>query len=134
MSLRDLELFLVEWVLIFEMNLVFIVPGQPQVILVHADGILVLKRDVKVPFSEFFWNLQVASLDNFVSGEFRRGSFWDIAFDGGSDVGCGLIREWIHFVFFDLHDAHDVVPLDGDLVRSTVLDENFAVLVFVNAD
>ncbi len=29
--------------------------------------------------------------------------------------------EWIKLVVFNLHNAHDVVPLDGDLVQSTVL-------------
>ena len=134
MSLRDLELFSVDRVLIFEMDSMLIVPGQPQVIFVHADGILVLEKDVNVPFSEFLWNLQVASLDDFVSGELSPGSVRDIAFDGCADVGRGLVREWIHFIFFDFHDAHDVVPLDGDLVRGTVFDDDLAVLVVVDTD
>jgi hypothetical protein len=44
MSLRDLELFSVDQVFIFEMNPVSVIPGQPQVILVHDDGILVLEN------------------------------------------------------------------------------------------
>ncbi len=134
MSLRNFELFSVYRIFIFEMDLVFVVPGQPQVVLVHADGILVLEKDVNVPLSEFLWNLQVAMSGNSVCGESSPGSVQDIALDSGTDVSPGLVSEWIHFVFFYFHNAHDVIPLDGDLVWSTVLDDDFAVLVIVNAD
>jgi hypothetical protein len=50
------------------MDLVFVVPGQSQVIFVQADGILVFEQDVDVLLSEFIRNLQVASSCSFVSG------------------------------------------------------------------
>jgi hypothetical protein len=56
MSLRDFELFSVDRVLIFEMDSMLVIPGQPQVVFVHADGILVLEKDVQVPILEFLWN------------------------------------------------------------------------------
>ncbi len=66
--------------------------------------------------------------------ELISGSAGNVALDGGADIGRGLIREWIHFIFLDLDDAHDVIALDSDFVGSTILDDDFAVLVAVNAD
>ncbi len=62
MSLRDLELLPVDWILHFEVDFVFEVLGQPKVILVNAKGILVFAQDIKVPFLEFLQDLEVASL------------------------------------------------------------------------
>jgi hypothetical protein len=111
----------------------FVVPGQPQVKSV-ADGILVLKEDVQATVFEFFRNLQIALLENVISGKFSPGSIRDVALDAGADVGRGLVREWVHFIFSKFHETHYVIPLDSDLVRGTVLDDNLAVLVAVNAD
>jgi hypothetical protein len=69
-----------------------------------------------------------------VSGELGPGSVQDVSLDGRTDVCCAIICEGIKLVFFNLHDAHDVVSLDGDLLRSTVLNDDLAVLVPVDAD
>ncbi len=134
LSLRDFELFPVDRIFIFEMDSMLVVPGQPQVILDHADGILVLKKDVQVPVLEFLQDWQIALFGNVVLGKPSPGSVWNVAFDGSTDVGSSLICEWVHFVLFDLHNDHDVIPLNGDFIRGTVLDDNLAVLVAVDAD
>jgi hypothetical protein len=131
MSLGNFELFSVDRVFIFEVDPMLVVSGQSQVIFVYADGILVLEKDVQVFVLEFFWNLKVALLGNVISSKFILGSAGNIAFDGGADIGRGLICEWIHLVLLDLDDAHDVIPLDGDFVWGTVLDEDLAILVAV---
>jgi hypothetical protein len=56
-GLRYLELLQVHWVLIFEMNFVFVVPGQPQDIFVQTDGFLMFEQEVNVLLSEFIWYL-----------------------------------------------------------------------------
>ncbi len=54
---RYFKLLLVYWILIFQMNFVFLVPGQPQVIFVQADGILMFEQDVDVFFLVFVRDL-----------------------------------------------------------------------------
>ncbi len=127
-------MFLVDLVFIFEVDPMLVVSGQSQVIFVYADGILVLEKDVQVSVLEFFRDFEVASFGNVVSSKFIPGSAWNIAFDGGADIGRGLIHEWIHLVLLDLDDALDVIPLDGDFVWGTLLDDDHAILVAVNAD
>jgi len=49
----------------------------------------------------------------------------------------GFLREcmWrLELVILDLHESHDVIPLDGDLVWCAVFDDDLAVVVFVDAD
>jgi hypothetical protein len=93
MGLRDFQLFTIYWVFVFEMKIMPVVPGQPQVVFVQADGILVLEQDVDVPFAKFFRNLQVAMSCNFISGQFGLGSVRYVAFDGCTDFAGGVIRE-----------------------------------------
>jgi hypothetical protein len=62
------------------------------------------------------------------------GSAWNIAFDGGADVGCSVVHEGVHFVLLHLNDAHDVIPLDGDVIGSAVCNDDLAILVAVTAD
>jgi hypothetical protein len=62
------------------------------------------------------------------------GSVGNVAFDGRTDLGGCDIGEWVELVVLDLHDTHNVISPDGDLVRSAVFDDDLAVLVFVNAD
>jgi hypothetical protein len=56
-GLGYVELFPVYWILVFEMNFMFVVLGQVQVIFVQANGFLMLEQDVDVLLSEFVWNL-----------------------------------------------------------------------------
>ncbi len=74
------------------------------------------------------------ALSLFLPGKVDLGSAGNVAFDRGTDVGRCLVCEGVHLVFLDFDDPHDVVPFDGDLIWSTVLDHNFAVLVLVDAD
>ncbi len=111
-----------------------VVFGKSQIVLVHADGILVLEKDVQVSVLEFFWNLEVASLGDVVSSEFHPGSAGDIAFNRSADVSHSLIHEGVYLVLLDLNDADEVIPFDGDFVGSAVLDDDLAILVTVDAD
>jgi hypothetical protein len=54
MGLQYLELFPVDGILRFEMDLVLEVLSQDQVILVDAQGILVLTQNYQRSFVEFF--------------------------------------------------------------------------------
>jgi hypothetical protein len=56
-SLRNFELLPVGWILIFEMDPVLVILGQPQVIFVQANGILMLEKDVQVSLLVFLRNL-----------------------------------------------------------------------------
>jgi hypothetical protein len=60
-SLRDLELLSVYGVIIFQMNFVFIIPGQSQVIFVQADGFLVFIYEVQIFVFEFIRYLETAT-------------------------------------------------------------------------
>ncbi len=60
-SLRNFELFLVDRILIFGVNPVLVVLGQPQVVFVQADSILVLEKLVQELLLELLWYLEVAS-------------------------------------------------------------------------
>jgi hypothetical protein len=133
-SLRNFELFSVDQAFVFEVDPMFVVSGQSQVIFSHADGILVLEKEVQVLVLEFFWDLEVAPFGNVVSSKFIPGSAGNVAFDGSADISRSLVREWIHLILLDLNDAHDVIPLDGDFVWATVLDDDLAILVAVDAD
>ncbi len=93
-----------------------------------------LEKDVLVSIFEFFRNLEVTSPGNVVPGELHLGSAGNIAFDRGANVGRGFVHEGVHLVLLDLDGGHDVVPLDGDFIGSTVFDDDFAVLITVNAD
>jgi hypothetical protein len=109
MGLRNFELFPIYWILIFEMNLVLIVPGQPQIVFVQADCLLVLEQDVDVPFSEFVRNLQVAMSCDLVSRQLGPRSVWNIALDGRTDLSGGVICEGVELVILNFYDAHNVV-------------------------
>jgi hypothetical protein len=56
-SLRYLELLLVDWIICFEVDSVMVVFGKPKAILVNSDGILVLKKDINVCVLEFWGHL-----------------------------------------------------------------------------
>jgi hypothetical protein len=56
-GLRYFELFSIDRILVLEVDFVFVVPGQPEIVLVQADGILVLEQDIDVPLSIFVQNL-----------------------------------------------------------------------------
>ncbi len=104
-----LELFSVHRVVIFQMDSMFVDSRQPQVVLVNADSLLMFEKNVKIFCLEFLWNLEIAMPGNVVSGKLNPGSAWDIAFYGGAHVSCSVV----HF-----NDAHDVIPLNGDVIGS----------------
>ncbi len=112
----------------------FVVPGQSQVIFVHADGLMMFEKEVQILCLEFVRNLEIATPGNVVSGQLNPGSAWNVAFDNGADIGRGIVREGIHFVLLHLNDAHDVVLLDGDIIGSAVFNNDLAILVVVNGD
>jgi hypothetical protein len=57
---RDFELFLVERILRFEVYFMLEIFGEPQVIFVNAESVLVFAQNVQVMLMEFLWNLKVA--------------------------------------------------------------------------
>ena len=59
---------------------------------------------------------------------------WDFVLDDGADSGGSFVRERIEFVLLHFNDAHNVVSLNGDVIGSTVLDDDLAILVAVNGD
>jgi len=66
MSLRYLELFLVDWLIVFEVNPVFVISGQSKVVFVQADGLLMFEQYIDVSLSEFVRYLQVTLSGNLV--------------------------------------------------------------------
>jgi hypothetical protein len=116
------------------MDSMFVVSRQPQVVLVNADSLLMFKKNVQILCLEFLWNLEIAMPGNVVSGKLNPGSSWDIAFYGGAHVGCSVVREGAHLVLVYFNDAHDVIPLDGDIIGSAVFNDDLAILVAVNYD
>ena len=60
-SLRNFELLPIDGILIFQVDFVFVISGQPQVILVDADGLLVFVEEVQISCLEFIWYLEMAS-------------------------------------------------------------------------
>ncbi len=86
LSLRDFELLSVDWILCFEVNFVFEVLGQTQVIIVNAQGILMLAQNVQISVLELIQNLQVAWSLDLISGKSLPLHFWkafvDILADG----------------------------------------------------
>ncbi len=83
---------------------------------------------------EFIRDLEMATSGDVSPGQLSPGSVGDIALDDGADSGSSLIHERIEFVLLHFNDAHNVVPLNGDVIWSTVLDDDLAVLVAVNGD
>jgi hypothetical protein len=133
-GLRYFELFLLYWILIFEMYFMSIVLSLSQVILVQADGLLVLEQDVDVSFSELVWNLQVEMSCDLISGQLGSGSVRNIAFDGCLDFSGGVVHEGVELIFLDFYYAHHDISLNGDFVRCAIFENDFAVVVFINAD
>ncbi len=68
MSLWDFELFPVYRILIFQMDFMFVISGQSQVILVDADGLLVSVDKVQIFCFEFIRDLEMASSGNILLG------------------------------------------------------------------
>ncbi len=133
-SLWNLELFSVYRIVILQVNSVPVVSGQSQIIFVDADGLLIFEQKVQVLSFEFVQNVEIATLGDVFSGQLSLGSAGDIAFDNGADTGCGLVCKRVDFVFFHSDDAHDVVPLNGDIVGSAVFNNDLAILIVVNGD
>ena len=59
---------------------------------------------------------------------------WNVALDNGTNSSGGFVRERIELVLLQFNDPHDVVSLDGDLVRSAVFNNDLAILVVVDGD
>jgi hypothetical protein len=57
MGLWYFELFLKNQIFALEVNFVFIVLGESEVIFVEANSLLVLEENVDVSLSEFVWYL-----------------------------------------------------------------------------
>jgi hypothetical protein len=115
-------------------DFVFVVPGQSQVIFLHADGLLIFEQEVQVLSLEFVRNLEIAMPGNVFSGQLDPGSAGNIPFDNGADSGWGLVHEGVYFVLLHFDTANNVVPLNGDFIGSAVFNNDLAVVVAVNGD
>ncbi len=111
-----------------------VVSGQSQVVCVDADGLLIFEEKVQVLSFEFIQNMEIATPGDVFSGQLSPGSAGNIAFDNGADSGGGLVCKRVDFVFLHLNDAHDVIPLDNDVIGSTVFNNDLTVLIAVNGD
>jgi hypothetical protein len=67
-SLRDFKLLSIYRVLVFQVNLVFVVPGQSQVIFVYADGLLIFVKEIQIFFFELIRYLEVATSGDVLLG------------------------------------------------------------------
>jgi len=61
-------LFPVNWILRFEVDFVFKILGETQVVLIDAEGVLVFAQDIQVSVMKFLWDLQVTSASDFFPG------------------------------------------------------------------
>jgi hypothetical protein len=77
-SFWDFELFSVYRIFIFQVNFVFVISYQSQVIFVHADGLLMYEKEVQILSLEFVPNLEIATPCNVVSGQLDPGSAGDM--------------------------------------------------------
>jgi hypothetical protein len=57
MGLRNLELSAINQFVIFEMNLVPVIFGQPKVVFVEANRFLIIEQNVNESVLEFVWYL-----------------------------------------------------------------------------
>ena len=80
-------------VLIFQVDLVFIVPGQSQVIFVYADGLLIFVKEIQIFSFELIRYLEVATSGDVLLGQ---SGFWcvrDVVLDNGADSGSSFVRK-----------------------------------------
>jgi hypothetical protein len=68
MCLRDLELLLVDWILILEVDFVLEILGQTQVVFVDAESILMFAQYIQVSLMIFLRYLQVKLSSDFFPG------------------------------------------------------------------
>ncbi len=116
------------------MNFVLVVFSQSQVIFIDADGLLVSVEEVQILGLEFIQDLEMTASGNVLLYQPGSRSIWDVVLDNGANSSGSFVRERIELVFLYFNDTHDVVPFDGDLIGSAVLNDNFAVLVAVDGD
>jgi hypothetical protein len=77
-----LELFPVHRVVIFQIDVMFVVSRQPQVVFVNADSFLMFEKKVQILCLEFLWNREIAMPGNVVSGKLNYPSAWNIGPNG----------------------------------------------------
>jgi hypothetical protein len=80
-NLRNFELFPVDRILRFEVYFVLEILREPQVIFVYAESVLVFAQDIQIAFMKLLWNLEVASLSDFISGLSFPLHFWKAVVD-----------------------------------------------------
>jgi len=74
-----------------------------------------LNRIIDVSFSEFIRYLVIALAGNLFSCDYGFLNFWQFLQDSCADGRyCGFSK-WTKFIFFNLHQSHEIVPLDGDI-------------------
>jgi hypothetical protein len=67
-SLGNFKLLPIYRVLVFQVDLVFIVPGQSQVIFVYADGLLIFVKEIQIFSFELIRYLEVATSGDVLLG------------------------------------------------------------------
>jgi len=64
----DFELLPVDRILIFEVDFVFKILGETQVIFVDAKSVLVFAQYIQILFMKFLWNLEMTPSSNLFPG------------------------------------------------------------------
>jgi len=107
-SLWDFELFPVYGILILQMDFVFVVFSQSQVIFIDADGLLVSVEEVQILGLEFIQDLEMTASGNVLLYQPGSRSIWDVVLDNGANSSGGFIHERVELVFLYFNDTHDV--------------------------
>jgi len=68
MGFQDLELFSINWVRCFEVDLMLEILGEAQIVFVNAERVLVFAQNVQILLMELLWNLKVAPPFNLFPG------------------------------------------------------------------
>ena len=68
MGFWNFELFSINRILRFQVDFMFKIFGEPQIVFVNAERVLVLAQNVQVPLMELLWNLKVAPPFYFIPG------------------------------------------------------------------
>jgi hypothetical protein len=85
-------------------DFVFEVLGQPEVVFVDAESILVFAQDIQISFLVFVRDLQMAQFLDFIPGKSLPLHFQKAVVDVLTNRRYKVIDERNEFLFFNLHN------------------------------
>ncbi len=129
--LWNLELFGINRIFDLKVDFVGKVLSQSEVLFIHASCILVLVQDVILSLLVIFWNLQVTSFLNFVSGKSLLLHFREEMVDVLTYGPDEIISER-NQLLFNIPDGQDVISVQHIVVRSTVFDHYIGDILFID--